>query len=623
MADWNFGYLNNIDVFKKQDDITKEGIKNFATQILNRYKVEDGNWIFRKKIYTSQQILDNLYNISNPMTMKDALDVINLTLEHYQSILADLEKESKQQSDVSNQFADNYLALMLEGWSDVDRFVWSGLKYTIIDEESVIVAPTGNGREFKIVGKTYNEVYGALAGLSVEGSGVNRLKYIEQHIINYLLEICFQNTVLSADAVTGEHLSGAVADMLYCRVPVTDNSTGKFTGWRIGYKDGKPTVERYIKCSNERFLSNPDNYIANISPISNDPNEPTFRHISLNLKDGDWSAYQKWFNDTFENPEMVSEVFMSFIAGVVKADNSSKQVLWITGSGNDGKSQILDALANFMGSAWGSVDPNLMAGDHGMCQIVNKRFCTVSDRKNPNLIRSPWVHNLTGGDRVLVNPKQKRPYTTKLIGKLMVCENVLPTINLLEDNQSSRLILLKCKNKTDAEKVAAGTSVMRNGKAVHVGNTEWPKLLIAQAEAFIFNCLNIYPQYCPTNSQIMVPDELQELMLDVCSDIDDEDLESIVCDYIEIGEEYEYVSKSDLFNHIENSLGKKYHKLNTPNQVRLLLSKTFNTSERQNRVNGKPIRMYRGIRIKTENQQILSSDSLPDFSAVHKAIRNS
>lgn len=598
MSKWNLGYLETVELFNYQPDNKKDQIREFITVVLNKYKVENDKWTARKMVYTSQQVCEKLFNKDTPVSAADALDLIRATKSNYPSIIAQQTLQTLVTATTSNQFSDNYLALMLQGWSAVDEYVWDGFKYTIIDEESVIVAPTGNGNEYKVVGKTYNEVYGALAGLAVEGSNVNRLKYIEQNIINYLLEVCFQNDVLSDAAVNGERLSGAVADLLYQRIPVTDATTGQFSGWKLGYKDGKPTVERYIKCANERFLSNPDNYIANISTVSNDSDEPTFRYISLDLKDGDWSAYKKWFKDTFENPEMVAKVFMTFVAGVVKADNTSKQVLWITGRGNDGKSQILNALSDFMGSAWTNVDSKIMAGDFGMSQLVNKRLVTISDQKNSNLIRSPWIHQLTGADRVLVNAKNKRPYTAKLIGKLIVCENILPTINLNEDNQSSRLILLKCKDKTAEEKIAAGTAVMKDGLLHDVGNAIWPKELISQAEAFIFNCLKIYPELCPNNSQIIVPKELQDLKIDVCSDIEDEDLADIIFDYLEIGGPNDYVLKSDLFRHIEEKLGKKYHKFNTPNQVRLLLSKVYGTSERQNRIDGKPIRIYRGVKLK-------------------------
>lgn len=523
------------------------------------------------------------------------------------SIEEDFESSETDSSEVDNSvifvrdFLIAYENLLLRKWSTVDEEVYRGLKYTMDNETPIILAPTGNCMEYTIVGRTSSELYAALAGISIEGGTISRLKYIENSIVDPILRVCFSNAPQRPEVLDPTVLSSAALDSMYGKKPVFDD--GELVGYNLQYIQGKPTVLRYVQVSLESFLANPDNYIAYMPPISNVPEQPTYRYIPKNLKKGNISAYEKWFNDTFENPKESFDVFATFFGAVLDPNNMGKQTLYIQGFGNDAKTTVITILGNYLKNAFRPIDHKLMDDGHGWEQFVGTRLGLLDDTKNYSLHRTNWVHKITTPrSKILINPKHKATYTIEAITKLIQLENSPPEINLQEENQTSRVIYLRCKRKTDNEKIKAGISVRQaDGTVSNVFNPAFVDELTAQAEAFLAVCMEKYADpngLCPTKAQIIVPKIINDWMVEDCSDVKD-DMVEIALSQLIVEDPEGFVSRTDLFDRVKEIMKKEWHGLSTPRTISLMMTKLYNATFKHKRVGPVRIRGWEGVKLST------------------------
>ena len=510
------------------------------------------------------------------------------------------EKDNTQESEVYiRDFLVRYKQLLMCKWSNVDEEVYKGFKFTIDKEGPLILAPTGRGCEYAIIGRNSKDLYTSLSTLPIVGSDVYRLGYIDDNIVNPILDVCFSGCPQHPDVIDSR-LSAAALDRMYGKKPVFDK--GDLVGYCFQYIAGKPSVQSYIDASLETFLANPKNYIDKIKPISNELDEPTFRYIDLNIPQGDWSAYLNWFQTSFEDYKMQGRVFMNQIGALLDAKNTSKQSAWIRGFGDDGKTSVMNAIGAYMGQSYSPIDPTLFETSFGMTQFDNIRMGIISDSKDPHHIGKHWFHQITGGDDYKSNEKMKAATNKRAISRVFFLENIDPIVNINEDNQLSRIIYYRCKRKTNEEKIAAGIGIYdEEGTYQNIGNAEWPKLLEAQCEAFLAACIREYfgpNSLCPSRSQIMVPNIMKESLISSCSHESDDAVETVLYSLYEQGTNEDFVLRSDLHDGIRNILDKKWNALKTPITIRLLIEKEFRGRVVQNKVDGIKHRVYTNIRRK-------------------------
>lgn len=582
-------------------------LSNKIGAFLKTVKIEyRGGYWFKGKgttAFTDEKMYNALpQDIKNVHSQGAVADAIR-ELEEIEELLNELPQEeaSFPTETYIRDFLVKYKELLLEKWTVVDEDVYSGLKYTMDDDIPLILAPTGKGKEYTIVGRTDKDLYATLACLPIEGSNISRLKYIENCIVNPILSLCFPGAPQHPDVIDNQVLSSSALDTMYGKNAVFEGTT--LIGYSFKYIGGKPSVMKYIQCSMESFLANPDNYIKNIKPVSNDSNVATYRYIPLNMQKGDWSAYMKWFKDSFTDYKMQGKVFMNQIGAMLDADNTSKQGAWLRGYGDDGKSTVLNCIGKFVGTAFKPIDTHLFASGFGMAQFDGTRMGVISDSKNPKHVGSNWYHKITGQDPYVSNEKNEKPITMIPITHMFFAENIDPIVNVHEDNQMSRIILYRFKKKTDQEKIDAGIAVRDSeGTLQKIGNTEWPKLLEAQCEAFLAACLEMYfgpNTLCPNRSQIMVPQAMQDHIINGCSDESDDSVEyAIYSEYVE-GTEADFVSRSDIHDNLKQKLDKKWDATRSPQLIRLLIEKEFGGKLTQRRINGVGMRGYTHIKLKT------------------------
>ncbi|MGA4555683.1 DUF5906 domain-containing protein [Methylorubrum aminovorans] len=139
------------------------------------------------------------------------------------------------------------------------------------------------------------------------------------------------------------------------------------------------------------------------------------------------------------------EAFAAWLYGIASGKYRGRQVLWIEGDGEDGKSTFMMAFASLFGTTAGSADwatmknaPQFVAG-----LFVDKKFVYVPDNANPYLLMTEIFKTLAnpGADPVTVNQKYGKMYTTTLEAHVAVLSNHAPEISGERHNVSRTLWL--------------------------------------------------------------------------------------------------------------------------------------------------------------------------------------
>lgn len=565
--------------------------KTKCEQALSRVNAsfENEQWMLNGETSTDLNVRAAVMSIQHglPPTQVWAL------LEEYMS---DIE-EGASEVDLSNvmvgEFLAEYKKLVVKRWSDVDQDVFQGFKFVHQDDTTLVLVPTGRGKEYNIVGATPDDVYASLASLRMANAEVSRLHYIDNNIITPIVEACFSNDALHPNVL--RDLSAAAADAMYGRTAIIEEK--EVIGYKLDYRGGKPTVQTYIKVALEAFLAKPENMIREVVDYTNDPEVPTYRYMPLETEHGDYSAWIKWMRETLESPD-APRVFMTHIGACMDAGNTGKQNGYVEGRGDDAKSTVFRALVKYMGRAGTFIDGSLIKGDFGMSQFDGIRLGVLSDTKNPNVIRTAWVHQVSGGDYYMSNRKHRDAVKRRSITKLWFLENIAPSVNLHEDNQMSRIIYYKCRRKTDAEKVAAGIGYIdADGIFQKTGNAAFEHLIMAQAPAFIAACIATYfaeDTLCPTRSQVAIPQSMRDTLEIEAGDEDDDKIECALraAFVVKSGND---VSREAVYTVVKDALGSEWRGNFTKQTIKALLSKHFSSDAQRGRHGGVRVTTFGNI----------------------------
>lgn len=140
-----------------------------------------------------------------------------------------------------------------------------------------------------------------------------------------------------------------------------------------------------------------------------------------------------------------AEAFAAWLFGIYSGKYRGRQVLWIEGDGEDGKSTFMKAYASIFGPTAGSADWSMMknAPQFVAGLFVDKKFVYIPDNANPYLLMTEIFKSLAnpGADPVTVNQKYGKMYTTELEAHVAVLSNYEPEISGERHNVSRTLWL--------------------------------------------------------------------------------------------------------------------------------------------------------------------------------------
>lgn len=130
------------------------------------------------------------------------------------------------------------------------------------------------------------------------------------------------------------------------------------------------------------------------------------------------------------------DAFLAHVWSAFEPKYAGRQVLWLQGGGNDGKSIALDALLEGAGIEMASIsDGDLGAGNQFVfSSIWNKPVVVVSESKSVNVMMTGMMHKLTGRDAQPVEYKFGSRFSARFQGVVFVTSNNKPQIEKTRSN---------------------------------------------------------------------------------------------------------------------------------------------------------------------------------------------
>lgn len=287
------------------------------------------------------------------------------------------------------------------------------------------------------------------------------------------------------------------------------------------------------------FLKQPDMCVPMPKLFSNDPNETALHHIDIeNLMDYE-GKHPTWDFYFLRFDPQEARVIRAFIFAIVYAKNRSRQILYILDvDGFSGKSVLINVLTQVLGAKYvQAVQKDSLNNQFSMAKVWDKILVSISDNKNPQLLRSEKLHMMTGGDQADIEKKGRDSFSARLQMKVIASGNVKLEIDPDADHERTRLILVRPKiNEAILKQVAlldAKGNVVRNkrGKPQLIGDPTFEGKLLSEFGSMLVQAREDYKELCPTDGNIILPEVIED-EVDNCSpdhiDIVDDELNQFV-----------------------------------------------------------------------------------------------
>jgi putative DNA primase/helicase len=157
-----------------------------------------------------------------------------------------------------------------------------------------------------------------------------------------------------------------------------------------------------------------------------------------------------------EQKKAVIQEFIGLILSNVKVSRIKKCLVLYSLLGNSGKTQILNLIGELLGTSNTINVPLQQMNENSkfsLGSIVGKRLISIGDQTGSDVEDSAVFKQLTGGDPVKVEPKNKQPFSYIFNGAIAISCNNLP--NFQDDKGGhvfERLCIVPCTNTIPPEK---------------------------------------------------------------------------------------------------------------------------------------------------------------------------
>jgi hypothetical protein len=176
-----------------------------------------------------------------------------------------------------------------------------------------------------------------------------------------------------------------------------------------------------------------------------------------------------------------AEAFCQRVGSMFVEGADRKQVVWLYGDGDSGKSLWFDLLKTVVGEfGYGVINERQLKNDHGLYPLIDRKLW-IGEEISPKFLMSSQFKILTGGAPVQVNQKNKDQFNAMLKGIAFLNSNDAPAVS----NDSGLLNrIIACHN----EVVPLDERVPR---------TESKKLAMAELPEFLGYCITSYAKLGP------------------------------------------------------------------------------------------------------------------------------
>ena len=191
-------------------------------------------------------------------------------------------------------------------------------------------------------------------------------------------------------------------------------------------------------------------------------------------------------------------VFCSFIWSIFNPKDRSRKVLWLNGSGNDGKSKVFGVIQKLLQNAAATFSAKEFEDNKfGKAELIaGKRLLVDPDCRTPYALGTEIMHKITGGDVITAEIKYGGFITIQPEAKVAILSNYTPQISG-SNNEKSRLLFVKVSTPYGGPEAKQ--------------DYDWPKQLRRELWSFLRLCKNIYEE---DNCVSGIQQDLPELVLD-------------------------------------------------------------------------------------------------------------
>lgn len=254
-----------------------------------------------------------------------------------------------------------------------------------------------------------------------------------------------------------------------------------------------------IKVLTEYMMVDSDK-IIDVDPIQISWNAEDYAYKKMDsslLKPGPTPTWDE-FTSRLDYPA----VFMAWVWSIFEPTNNIRQVMWLKGVGNDGKSSVQKAIESVIGRNYCySMKPGDEMQQWFQKNVFGKVLVNYADCRNPHLIDNNNVKQLTGGDTTSIEGKGENSFTGKIYSKLLVTSNIMPRINPEIQAHTSRLIKVEVAPLADSRK-----------------DSGFEKRLQQEIYAFLYSCQQAFNVLISNGyDKLDLPKELVEKMTAECA----------------------------------------------------------------------------------------------------------
>jgi len=220
--------------------------------------------------------------------------------------------------------------------------------------------------------------------------------------------------------------------------------------------------------TNEQYI-NVKNGLYNLKTRQLEPHTPKlYSTIQLNCEYhpevNTRPIFTKYINDLCndsdsnvdEERKAVLQEYMGLILSNVKVNRTKLCLVLYSLLGNSGKTQLLNLAGELLGTDKTINIPLQQMNENSkfsLGSIVGKRLISVGDQTGSDINDSAVFKQLTGGDPIKVEPKNKQPFSYIFTGGIVISCNNLP--NFKDDKGGhvfERLCIVPCTNTIEQEK---------------------------------------------------------------------------------------------------------------------------------------------------------------------------
>jgi hypothetical protein len=301
--------------------------------------------------------------------------------------------------------------------------------------------------------------------------------------------------------------------------------------------------------------------------------------------------------------------------------NYSRQALVLYDNGHTGKSTLFAVLAWALGGKENCAypDPLLSPKDDKFytSQYYGKHVVFIPDCKNPNLLRTGWIHSYTGGDTVSVQYKGRNAFSARCYGKAYIATNAIPSLDVQAEHIKTRLIILRPTLTPEAlerlgQRDASGALITDDdGKVLIKGDPLFESHLKDEFWAFLKKCKIHYDLLCPDGCTIQLPKSVRDNAA-IAEDFDTSTILDLCIDRFVFGPEMRCFTKT---------LRRELTEMILANDLRMSADKILQIlAENRGVVRCKSVRIgdhistgYSGLAVKElfEVDQIMSGNAVP------------